>query len=289
MRKSISCLINIEMRIKGMDTDNKQNINNKQKLDIGNQWNIDNKQNITNKLQGVSEKANILIDALPYIRDFNQKIVVLDYGLAGVLSEQQEKSVMEDIALLKTVGMKPILVHGTQKGADIFRENKRMANLIEQCKVKAIGICGIDLQTIHMMLDNDYIPVIIPNDIDNEQEIINPEKTAMEIAVQIKADKFMFLTRQSGVMSDQKTIFPLLTLDELQIQLAKGVADKHMCRKLDKGIYAIKNGVNRVHFIDGRVEHGILLELFSIKGIGTVLLKDRSHLYMHEQQRMGII
>lgn len=232
-------------------------------------------------LEQISEKAGILIDALPYIRDFNQKIVVLDYGLAGVLSGEQERSVMEDIALLKTVGMKPVLVHGTRTGADVFRENKRMANLIEQCGIKAVGICGIDLQTIHILIDNDYIPVITPNDIDNEDEIINPEKTAMEIAVRIGADKLMFLTRQPGVVCGNE-IQALLTLAELKEQMKRGVADAHMCRKLNKGIYAIEHGVQRVHYIDGRTQHGILLELFSVKGIGTVLLKDKSLLYGHE-------
>lgn len=236
---------------------------------------------MSDNLQEVSEKAGILIDALPYIRDFNQKIIVLEYGLSDVLTKEQEQSLMKDIALLKTVGMKPIVVHGTKKGADIFRENKRMANLIEQCGIKAVGICGIDLQTIHMMLDNDYIPVITPNDIGNE-EAMNPEPIACEIAGHIHAEKLMFLTRQAGVF-DGDQVIPLLTLSDLEERLKKGNITEHMKRKLDRGVAAIKKGVSRVHFVDGRTEHGILLELFSVKGIGTVLLKDRTHLYAHEQ------
>lgn len=237
--------------------------------------------NMDNTLQIISEKAEILIDALPYIRDFNQKIIVLEYGLSDVLETEQEHSMMKDIALLKTVGMKPIVVHGTKKGADIFRENKRMANLIEQFGIKAVGICGIDLQTIHMMLDHDYIPVITPNDIDNEQEDINPEATACEIAENVHAEKLMFLTRQAGVF-DGEQIIPLLTLSDLEERLKKEDISAHMRRKLAKGIHAIEQGVGRVHFIDGRTEHGILLELFSAKGIGTVLLKDKSHLYARQ-------
>lgn len=235
-----------------------------------------------NHLQEVSEKANILIDALPYIRDFNQKIIVLEYGLSDVLTKEEERSMMEDITLLKTVGMKPIVVHGRKQGADIFRENKRMANLIEQCGIKAVGICGIDLQTIHMMIDHDYIPVITPNDIGKE-EIVNPEPTACEVAKQMKAEKLMFLTRQAGVF-DGDHVIPLLTLPELEERLQKGGITDHMKRKLAKGVDAIKNGVSRVHFVDGRTKHGILLELFSAKGIGTVLVKDKSHLYAHELQ-----
>lgn len=234
-----------------------------------------------NTLQTISEKAEILIDALPYIRDFNQKVIVVEYGLSDVLEKEQEYLVMKDIALLKTVGMKPIVVHGTKKGADIFRENKRMANLIEQFGIKAIGVCGIDLQTIHMMLDHDYIPVITPNDINNEQENINPEATACEIAEKIQAEKLMFLTRQAGVF-DGDHVIPLLTLSDLEKRLTEGDISDHMKRKLAKGVHAIEQGVGRVHFVDGRTEHGILLELFSIKGIGTVLLKDKNHLYEHE-------
>lgn len=233
-------------------------------------------------LQIVSEKAKILIDALPYIRDFNQKTIVLEYGLSDILTKEQEQSMMEDIALLKTVGMKPIVVHGMKKDADIFRENKRMANLIEQCGIKAVGICGIDLQTIHILLDNDYIPVISPNDIDNEQEKINPEKTACEIAESICAEKLMFLTRQAGVFHKDQVI-PFLTLSDLEECLKKEDISDHMKRKLEKGVNAIKKGVGRVHFVDGRIEHGILLELFSAKGIGTVLLKDKNDLYEHEK------
>ncbi len=238
--------------------------------------------NMDNTLQTISEKAEILIDALPYIRDFNQKIIVLEYGLSDVLEKEQEYLVMKDIALLKTVGMKPIVVHGTKKGADIFRENKRMANLIEQFGIKAIGVCGIDLQTIHMMLDHDYIPVITPNDINNEQENINPEVTACEIAEKIQAEKLMFLTRQAGVF-DGDHVIPLLTISDLEQRLTEGDISDHMKRKLAKGVHAIEQGVGRVHFVDGRTEHGILLELFSAKGIGTVLLKDKNHLYEHEQ------
>ena len=130
------------------------------------------------------------------------------------------------------------------------------------------------------MLDHDYIPVITPNDIGNE-EIVNPEPTACEVAKQVGAEKLMFLTRQAGVF-DGDHVIPLLTLDELEERLQKGGITDHMKRKLSKGVDAIKHGVGRVHFVDGRTKHGILLELFSVKGIGTVLLKDKSHLYAHE-------
>lgn len=99
---------------------------------------------------------------------------------------------MRDIALMKSIGMRPIVVHDTKMGHDKFRENKRIAKMIEFCGVKAVGICGIDLQTIHMTLDNDYIPVITPNDIDNEDTPILPEEAAKEIAVSTRCREGAF-------------------------------------------------------------------------------------------------
>lgn len=116
----------------------------------------------------IEDKAQILVDSLPYIRDFNQKIIIISFGCSNILTDEEEQEVMRDIALMKSIGMRPIVVHDTKMGHDKFRENKRIAKMIEFCGVKAVGICGIDLQTIHMTLDNDYIPVITPNDIDNE-------------------------------------------------------------------------------------------------------------------------
>ena len=85
------------------------------------------------ELELVEHKASILIDALPYIRDFNQKTVVIEYGCAEWLSGVEEQRLMQDIVLLKSVGMRPIVVHATRMGLDKFRENKRIAKLLELC------------------------------------------------------------------------------------------------------------------------------------------------------------
>ena len=100
------------------------------------------------ELELVEHKASILIDALPYIRDFNQKTVVIEYGCAEWLSGVEEQRLMQDIVLLKSVGMRPIVVHATRMGLDKFRENKRISKLLELCGVKAIGICGVDTREI---------------------------------------------------------------------------------------------------------------------------------------------
>lgn len=241
-------------------------------------------------LKQVEKKAGILVDALPYIRDFNEKIVVISYSCSNILESSTEQRVMKDIVLLKSLGMKPIVVHNTRMGADKFRENKRFAKLLELCGIKAVGICGIDLQTLHMMLKNNYIPVVTPNDIDDEETILHPENTSMKIAVQIGAEKLVYLSEIAGILdvSDEKDsskVLPLVTLSQAETlyqeyELKK--AEEDFLRKLRNAIYAVKEGVPRVHLLDGRIPHSLLLEFFSIDGVGTVIVKDQNHLYSHE-------
>lgn len=264
-------------------------------------------------LKEIEAKAGILVDALPYIRDFNDKIVVISYSCCNLLEGSKERRVMKDIVLLKSLGMRPVLVHNTRMGADKFRENKRFAKLLELCGVKAVGICGIDLQTLHMMLDNNYIPVVTPNDIDNEETILHPENTSLEIAVQLNAEKLVYLSEIPGISnvhgipgisetpgislhSDtvskpetaQETVenvLPLITLSEAQKRYSEyeaGGAGEDFLRKLRNGICAIQKGVSRVHLLDGRIPHSLLLEFFSIDGVGTVLVRDSGQLYAHE-------
>ena len=104
----------------------------------------------------IEDKAQILVDSLPYIRDFNQKIIIISFGCSNILTDEEEQEVMRDIALMKSIGMRPIVVHDTKMGHDKFRENKRIAKMIEFCGVKAVGICGIDLQTIKMIQEDSH-------------------------------------------------------------------------------------------------------------------------------------
>lgn len=240
-------------------------------------------------LEEVEKKAGILIDALPYIRDFNEKIVVISYSCSNILEASMEQRVMKDIVLLKSLKMKPIVVHNTRMGADKFRENKRFAKLLELCGVKAVGICGIDLQTLHMMLENNYIPVVTPNDIDDEEIVLHPENTAMEIAVQMKAEKLVYLSEIAGIPisseKDPSKIQPFVTLSQAEALYEEykfQKAEENFLRKLRNGIRAVKENVARVHLLDGRIPHSLLLEFFSIDGVGTVLVKDQKHLYAHE-------
>ncbi len=230
----------------------------------------------------IVKKASILIDAMPYIRDFTGKTVVICLSLSKMPSEEAEKSLMQDIALLQSIGMKPVLVHDCRNKADRYRENKRVAKLIEHCKVKAIGICGIDFQTLSISMENNYIPVITPNDVDTEDMLIYPEDTAREIAVGLGAEKLVFLSEDAGIFKNGK-LLPMVIKSEAEDLLKKGNNGEAFARRLKNSLIAIDKGVGRAHIIDCKVEHGLLLEFFSVDGIGTVIMKDHSKYYPHEK------
>lgn len=236
----------------------------------------------------VERKAEILIAALPYIRDFNQKVVVIEYGCHKYLSPVDEQELMRDIALLKTVGMQPIVVHDTPMGVDRFRENKRIAKLIELCGINAIGICGMDTHTIRMALDNGYIPVIVPNDIDNEMDIIDPKDAALDVAIHMQADKLVYLSSHRGIWKDKErtAVYSSLTVQQVKQFLNDGWVTEGVMSRAERGLEAIEQGVNRVHILDGRIKHALLLEFFSVAGVGTIFISDEGKLYAHEIERM---
>lgn len=238
-------------------------------------------------LKMVEHKASILIDALPYIRDFNQKTVVIEYGCSEWISGVEEQRLMQDIVLLKSVGMRPVLVHATRMGMDKFRENKRIAKLLELCGEKAIGICGIDMQTIHITVENDYIPVIMPNDIDNEMEYIDPRAAALEIAEKLKADKLVYLSRYPGIFTDEsrKEVYARITIPEVRKLKEERDFPQEFDEIVEYGIQAIEVGVNRVHILDGRIRHVLLIEFFSIAGAGTIFIENEEKLYRHELKK----
>ena len=234
----------------------------------------------------LEKKADILVDALPYMRDFNQKLIVIEYDCGYWLTGREEKRLMKDIVLLKSVGMYPIVVHNTEMGVDKFRENKRIAKLLELCGTKAIGICGVDVETLRMTLENDYIPVIVPNDIDNEMENIDPKDTALEIAVKMKADKLIYLSCFEGIYVDETRtkVYPRITVGEVEAMKKIRNFSEPFTGFLDHCISAVHQGVNRAHILDGRIDHVLLIEFFSVAGAGTVIIEDEDELYVHEKE-----
>ncbi len=291
----------------------------------------------------ITVKAETLIEALPYIRDFNNKIVVVKYGGSAMLDKRLQESVIKDVALLKLVGMQPIIVHGGGKeiskwidkvGKDtqfvegfrvtdkdtmeiaemvLNRVNKNLVQMVEKLGVKAIGLCGkdggmlkvdkkmpngkdigyvgdikqVNTDVINTLLDNDFIPIIAPIGMDDNGDTynINADDAACAIAGAIKAEKLAFLTDVEGVCmnpEDKSSLISILDLNEANKLIEGGVISGGMLPKVTNCINAVNAGVNRVHILDGRREHCLLLEFFTKKGIGTAIVGDDTGYYSHE-------
>ena len=286
-------------------------------------------------MQDVLKKAEVLVEALPYIQKFNRKIIVVKYGGSAMSNEELQKNVITDVTLLKLVGFKPIIVHGGGKAISSWvskvgkeaqfinglrvtdaetmeiaemvlgRVNKQLVTMVQELGVKAIGISGKDSGLLHVkkklsdgkdigyvgevissdtkildtLIQDDFIPVIAPIGLGDDFHgyNINADDCACAIASAVNAEKLVFLTDIEGVYvdpSDKKTLVSEMNVAEAEEFIEKGVVGGGMMPKLKNCIEALKNGVSRVHILDGRVEHCLLLEFFTEKGIGTAILKD---------------
>ena len=281
------------------------------------------------------EKAQTLIEALPYIRMFYNKIVVVKYGGSAMLDEELKKNVIQDVALLKLVGMHPVIVHGGGKeiskwvsmmgkepefvnglrvtDADTMgvaemvlnKVNKSLVQFLEENGVKAVGLTGkdggmlkvekkyvdgkdigfvgnitkVDTKIIDTLIENGYVPVIAPIGMDDTYQAynINADDAACAIAEALGAEKLAFLTDIEGVYKDPKdpsTLMSVLTLDDAEQLIADGYIGGGMLPKLRNCIDAVKSGVSRVHILDGRKAHCLLLEFFTQKGVGTAIVNE---------------
>ena len=287
-------------------------------------------------------KANILVEALPYIQSLTGKTVVIKYGGNAMVSEQLKNSVMEDITLLKFIGINPVVVHGG--GPDISamlerlgirsefrgglrvtdadtmgvaqmvlmgRTNKEIVSLLNQKGAHAVGICGIDGRLIEcrrmttgpdgrpvdlgfvgeivkintkvltMLAGDEYIPVVAPIGIgpDGESYNINADTVASEIAAALKAEKLIALTDVEGVRGrlpdGSEGVIASLTEAEIGRMIEEGAISGGMIPKVLGCLDTVKRGVGRAHIIDGRIPHCLLLEIFTNKGIGTMVMKER--------------
>lgn len=291
------------------------------------------------------ERAHVLVEALPYIRKFHGKTVVIKYGGSAMLSEELKQAVMNDLILMKLVGMNPILVHGGGpeinhflKRLDIKSEfvnglrvtdettmevvemvlvgkiNKEIVAQINQLGGKAVGLCGKDGQLIiaskqyEQKIDQDgretlvdigsvgtvekintgiiesitgtngYIPVIAPVGAgeNGESYNINADSVAGEIAGALGAEKLILLTDVEGILydlQDKSSIISKIKTSEIDQLMKDGIIAGGMIPKVKCCIKALESGVRGTHIIDGRLPHSILLELFTDKGIGTMVEK----------------
>ena len=294
-------------------------------------------------MDDILQKAQVLVEALPYIQRFNRKIIVVKYGGSAMVDEELKKKVIADVVLLKLTGFKPIIVHGGGKeisrwvaksgmepkfvnglrvtDADTMeiaemvlnRVNKSLVQMVQELGVKAVGISGKDGGLLHVqkrysngedigyvgeidavnpkvlydLLENDYLPVVCPIGFDDKFDTfnINADDAACAIAKSMKAEKLAFLTDIEGVyrdFNDKSTLISELRLAEAERFISEGMVGGGMIPKLTNCIDALKEGVSRVHILDGRIPHCLLLEIFTNKGIGTAILNNTEVEYYHE-------
>lgn len=296
-------------------------------------------------MQQIMAKAEVLIEALPYIQRFNRKIIVVKYGGSAMIDEHLKKQVIQDVTLLKLVGFKPIIVHGGGKEISRWVEktgmtpefvnglrktdeptmeiaemvlnkvNKSLVQMVQELGVQAVGISGKDggllkvekklskgqdigfvgeitevNPTILMdLLDMDFLPIVCPIGMDENflTYNINADDAACAIAQAVQAEKLAFLTDIEGVYKDpedKSTLISELTVSEARKLITDGYIGGGMLPKLNNCIEAIDKGVSRVHILDGRIAHCLLLEIFTNKGIGTAILDDEEKRFYHESK-----
>lgn len=290
--------------------------------------------------QGFIDKAEVLIEALPYIQRFNRKIIVVKYGGSAMKDEDLMTHVIEDVVLLKLVGFKPVVVHGGGKeisrwvkktgiepvfynglrvtDADTLeiaemvlgKVNKDLVSLAQSLGIKAVGISGkdgrlltvekempdgkdigyvgkvtkVDTKVVHDLLDADFLPIIYPigMDEDGQSYNINGDTAASAIATALKADKLAYLSDIPGVYGTTDLsgdVISELYIDEAEKLIEEGIIAGGMIPKVQNCIESIQNGVNRVHILDGRIPHCLLLEIFTDKGIGTAIMEASQEKY----------
>ena len=290
------------------------------------------------------DKANVLIEALPYIQRFNRKIIVIKYGGSAMVDEELKRNVIQDVVLLKLVGFKPIIVHGggkeisrwvgkvgmepkfvnglrvtdadTMEVAEMVlnKVNKELVTMIQSLGVNAVGISGkdggllnvekklskgedigfvgniknVNPKVLYDLLENDFLPVVCPVGMDDDFNTynINADDAACAIAEALNAEKLAFLTDIEGVYRDpldRTSLISELTIPQAKEFLKSGNVGGGMLPKLQNCIAAIEAGVSRVHILDGRIQHCLLLEFFTNKGIGTAIIGDEEERYFNEQ------
>ena len=236
---------------------------------------------INELIEQSKQKAKVLTEALPYIRRFNNCYVVVKYGGSAMKDKNLQKSVIRDVALLKLVGMKPIIVHGGGK------EISKWVRMSGKEPEFYHGLRVTDKETMNIaemvlneaLIEDDFVPVISPIGLGDNYEPynINADDTACAVAEALNAEKLVFLTDIEGVFvdpEDKSTLISEMDLKQAKEFIDNGVVGGGMLPKLKNCIEAIEGGVSRVHILDGRLTNCLLLEFFTEKGIGTAILKE---------------
>lgn len=288
------------------------------------------------------EKAKILTQALPFIKRYHGKTIVIKYGGSAMTDQKIKEQFIQDVVLMKFVGINPVVVHGGGPEINAMLEkigkesrfvegnrvtdletveivemilsgkvNKDLVSNINRHGGRAIGLSGkddnmilvekkfiekdgetidigyvgeikeINTDIIDMLDFNNYIPVISTIGVDKEGQTynINADYVAGEIAGKIKADRLIFLTDVDGIMQDhtnKETLISDITRKEVEILIADGTISGGMLPKVETCLHALKKGVENVIILNGKIEHSILLELFTEEGAGTLIKENKT-------------
>ena len=283
-------------------------------------------------MQKKIETVKTLLEALPFIKEFRDEIVVIKYGGSAQTSAKLKEKFAEDILLMYLVGIKPVIVHGggskitemldalnietkfidgqrvTTKEVMRIAEmilsgeiNKEIVSLLNSHGAKAIGVSGKDAHfitakakdfakwgltgninavkpiVISKLIADKFVPVIAPiaagEEMGHPGFNINADLCASHVAKAIGANKIIFLTDTSGVLDANKELLATLTKAEVQALKEDGTINGGMVPKVDACLEAIDGGVKKAHIIDGRLEHSMILELFTSEGVGTEIVQ----------------
>jgi acetylglutamate kinase len=285
-------------------------------------------------MKTLQEKAGVLVEALPYLRKFNGKTIVIKYGGAAMTEARLKESVAQDLVLLKTVGLNPVVVHGggpeisaamqASGKAPVFRDGLRVTDaetmaitemvlvgkintqitgfmnrhgrvaaglsgkdghLLEARKLKSkvdLGYVGevvkVNTAILEALEDKGFIPIIAPVAMgkDGEAYNCNADLVAGHVAAALRAEKLVMMTDQPGLLrnvKDPQSLIQHVKASQVPALKRKGVIDKGMLPKMEACLIALKAGVGKVHIVDGRVPHALLLEIFTDSGIGTEIVR----------------
>ncbi len=275
----------------------------------------------------IFRKEDVLIEALPYIQQFEKTTFVIKYGGAVMTDENLKAMVAQDVTLLRKIGIEVVVVHGGGKEITSLAEkldiktkfvngqrytdedmrdvvqmvlggliNKDIVRRININGGRAVGVSGIDANLVSVkqldkelglvgevtdvnasfirnLLKDGYLPVIAPIGVDAEGTIynVNADIAAGPIAASLSATKLVYMTDIDGVKINGK-LASHLTQSEAQKYIADGNISGGMIPKVESALAALESGVQKVHIIDGRVEHALLLEIFTQEGIGTEIV-----------------
>jgi acetylglutamate kinase len=284
--------------------------------------------------------ADVLIEALPYIRRFRGKTMVIKYGGNAMVDDALKHGFARDVVLMKLVGVNPVIVHGggPQIGSLLGRlgkdsvfvqgmrvtdsetmdvvemvlgglVNKEIVNLVNRHGGSAVGLTGkdgdlirarqlvlrrdapelaepeiidlghvgevqsIDVGVVNMLVQGDFIPVIAPIGVgdDGRSYNINADLVAGKLAEVLQAEKLLLLTNTPGLLDPQGELIAELDVGRVEELIRQGVITGGMLPKVRCAVEAVQGGVRSAHIIDGRVEHAVMLDLFTDEGVGTLI------------------